>query len=73
LIVFFKKLRDKLENIKSETDMNIIAGPLKWTIYKTDGIRILIIYETDCTVIGLIKNNTSLSETVDNILGYYYE
>lgn len=69
----FNKLQDKLENIKRENDMSAIAGPLKWTIYETDRIRILIIYETDCIVITLIKSNTSLSETVDNILGYYYE
>jgi hypothetical protein len=69
----FNKLKYKLENIKSENDMNTIAGPLKWTIYETDRIRILIIYETDCAVITLIKSNTSLSETVGNILGYYYE
>ena len=69
----FNKLQDKLENIKSEIDTNTIAGPLKWTIYETDRIRILIIYETDCAVIILIKSNTSLSETVDNIFGYYYE
>jgi len=69
----FNMLQDKLENIKSETDMSNITGPLKWTIYETDRIRILIIYETDCAIIILIKSNTSLSETVDNILGYYYE
>jgi IMP dehydrogenase/GMP reductase len=69
----FNKLKDKLENIKRKTDMSTITGPLKWTIYETDRIRILIIYETDCAVITLIKSNTSLSKTVDNILGYYYE
>jgi vacuolar-type H+-ATPase subunit E/Vma4 len=69
----FNKLQDKLKNIKSETDINAIAGLLKWTIYETDRIRILIIYEMDWAVIVLIKSNTSLSETVDIILGYYYE
>jgi hypothetical protein len=69
----FNKLKYKLENIKSKTDMSTITGPLKWTIYETDRIRILIIYEADSAVITLIKSNTSLSETVDNILGYYYE
>jgi hypothetical protein len=39
----FNNLQDKFENIKSETDMKTIAGPLKWTIYETDRIRILII------------------------------
>ena len=69
----FDKLHDKLENIKSGNDISNMAGSLKWTIYETDRIRILIIYEMDCAVIVLIKSNTSLSETVDNILGYYYE
>jgi len=69
----FNKLQDKLENIKSENDMSTITGSLKWCIYETDRIRIMIIYETNCAVIILIKSNTSLSETVDNILGYYYE
>jgi hypothetical protein len=69
----FNKMQDKLENIKPENDMRTITGTLKWCIYETDRIRILIIYETDCAVIILIKSNTSLSETVDNILGYYYE
>jgi vacuolar-type H+-ATPase subunit E/Vma4 len=69
----FNKLHDKLENIKNDTEMTKITGSLKWTIYETERIRILIIYEEDCNVIVLIKSNTSLSETVDNILGYYYE
>ncbi|HEY4481484.1 MAG TPA: hypothetical protein VI489_01385 [Candidatus Brocadiaceae bacterium] len=69
----FNKLSDKVENIKSGTDMSNIVGSLKWIIYETDRIRILIIYEMDCAVIVLIKSNTSLSKTVDNILGYYYE
>jgi hypothetical protein len=69
----FNKLQDKIENIKSETDMSTITGPLKWCIYETDRIRIFIIYEADYAVIILIKSNTSLSETVDNILGYYNE
>ena len=68
----FNKLQDKLENIKSETDMSTI-GPLKWCIYETDRVRILIIYEADYAVIILIRSKTSLSETVDNILGYYDE
>jgi hypothetical protein len=71
--IIFNKLQDKLKEIEGHTFMSAIAGSLKWTIYETNRIRILIIYETDCAVIVLIKSNTSLSETVDNILGYYYE
>lgn len=69
----FKVLQDKLEKAKSETDLGNVVSQLKWTVYETDQIRILIIYEIDCSVIVLIKSKTSLSETVDNILGYYYE
>ena len=69
----FKILRDKLEKTKSETEISNVVGELKWTVYETDLIRILIIYETDCYVVVLIKSKTNLSDTVDNILGYYYE
>lgn len=69
----FKVLKDKLEDTKSETYIGNIVSHLKWTIYETDLVRILIIPETDCSVIVLIKSKTNLSETVDNILGYYYE
>jgi hypothetical protein len=66
-------LQDKLEKIKSETDIGDVLGQLKWTIHETDLVRMLIIYETDCFVIVLINSKISLSETVDTILGYYYE
>jgi hypothetical protein len=69
----FKVLKDKLEDTKSETDIGNIVSHLKWTIYETDLVRILIIPETDCSVIVLKKSKTNLSETVDNILGYHYE
>jgi hypothetical protein len=69
----FKVLKDKLEETKSETDIGNVVSHLKWTIYETDLVRILVIHETDCFVIVLIKSKTNLSETVDNILGYYYE
>lgn len=69
----FIKLQDNLRNIESTRDVNNIQGHLKWTINETDRLRTLIIYEKDRNVIVLIKNNTNLSETVDNILGYYYE
>lgn len=50
-----------------------VMGHLKWSVYETDRIRLLIIYEKDQSVVVLIKSNISLSESVDNILGYYYE
>lgn len=69
----FTDLQHKLRNFEWTTDMNNLQGRLKWTINETDRLRTLIIYEKDRFVIVLIKSNTSLSETVDNILGYYYE
>ncbi|MGI0052249.1 MAG: hypothetical protein ACRD8K_10975 [Nitrososphaeraceae archaeon] len=36
-------------------------------------IRILQIADKNKIVVVLIKINTTLDETVDNILGYYYE
>ncbi|HET8792884.1 MAG TPA: hypothetical protein VFM31_03745, partial [Nitrososphaeraceae archaeon] len=50
-----------------------ILGRLKWKVTEYEKIRILQIIEIDKIVVVLIKSNTSLDETVDNILGYYYE
>ena len=63
----------KEENEKSITNSNDILGKLKWKIFEYEKIRLLYISEVDKTVVILIKSNTSLDETVDNILGYYYE
>jgi hypothetical protein len=50
-----------------------ILGKLKWKVTEYEKIRILQILDKNKIVVILIKNNTSLHETVDNILGYYYE
>jgi hypothetical protein len=50
-----------------------ILGKIKWKATEYEKIRILQIIEKDKIVVVLIKSNTSLDETVDNILGYYYE
>ena len=50
-----------------------ILGKLKWKVAEYEKIRILQILDKNKIVVVLIKNNTSLHETVDNILGYYYE
>ncbi len=68
---FFAGLQTNLRFAKEGPDNR--AGKLKWTINEYERIRTLIIYEKDRFVIVLIKSNKSLSETVDNILGYYYE
>lgn len=69
----FAKLQANFRNMKEGVESDNISDRLKWTINETDQIRTLIIYEKDRAVIVLIKSNTSLSDTVDNILGYYYE
>jgi hypothetical protein len=67
----FAKYQSYFRSNKEETDD--IIGNLRWSVHETDRIRILIIYEKDRSIIVLIKSNISLSESVDNILGYYYE
>ncbi|HXV88262.1 MAG TPA: hypothetical protein VD710_04105 [Nitrososphaeraceae archaeon] len=67
----FARLQCNHRSAKEDTDKKV--GKLKWTINENEHIRTLIIYENDRLVIVLIKSNKSLSETVDNILGYYYE
>ena len=67
----FDRLQDNFRSTNEDTDNRM--GCLKWTINENELIRTLIIYEKDRFVIVLIKSNTSLSETVDNILGYYYD
>jgi hypothetical protein len=63
----------KEENEKSIINTSNILGKFKWKIFEYEKIRLLFISEIDKTVVVLIKSNTSLDETVDNILGYYYE
>ncbi|MFN2435367.1 MAG: hypothetical protein ABR515_08340, partial [Nitrososphaeraceae archaeon] len=67
----FSKLQENLRSLKGVVDNRL--GRLKWTINETERIRILEINEKDHVVVVLIKSNISLSETVDNVLGYYYE
>lgn len=63
----------KEENEKIIINSSEILGKLKWKIFEYEKIRLLCISEINKTVVVLIKSNTSLDETVDNILGYYYE
>ena len=67
----FGRLQENFKSAKEDTDKRM--GLLKWTVNENERIRTLMIYEKDRLVIVLIKSNISLSETVDNILGYYYE
>ncbi len=62
------------ENLQKDTrkEGNIL-GKLKWVVIEYEKIRILKVYEPNKTVFVLIKSNTQLEHTVDNILGYYYD
>jgi hypothetical protein len=62
------KTIDNLTNSSSN-----IVGKLKWKVTEYEKIRILQIVDKNKIVVVLIKSNTTLDETVDNILGYYYE
>lgn len=66
-------LQDIFRDLGTSTDFNKIVGRLRWKIYEFDQIRILLICEKDQVVVVLIKSDTSLCGTVDNILGYYFE
>jgi hypothetical protein len=68
----FNKIFDDKIGILPNNSSEII-GRLKWKVTEYEKIRILQIIEKDKIVVVLLKSNTSLDETVDNILGYYYE
>lgn len=48
-------------------------GSLKWIVTEYDNLRLLRIIETDKTIFVLTKSKTRLENTVENILGYYYD
>ena len=72
IIFNFLKNQPQEEPLIDNANTNIL-GQLKWKILEFEQIRILQISEKDRIVVVLIKSNTSLDETVDNILGYYFE
>lgn len=71
---FIDKIFSSLQNNLEEMKMNLAKlGELKWRIYEFGNLRILIIQDKYRWIIVLIRSDTTLHETVDNILGYYYE
>ena len=52
--------------------MNML-GYLLWDVSEYSKLRILKIYEKEKIIVVLIKSNTKLEHTIDNILGYYFE
>ncbi|HKO40807.1 MAG TPA: hypothetical protein VJU85_06050 [Nitrososphaeraceae archaeon] len=67
------KQDDKIIDIFPKSNSTDILGKVKWKVTEYEKIRILQIIEKDKIVVVLIKSNTTLDETIDNILGYYYE
>jgi hypothetical protein len=70
--VIIKQDNDKILEILSNSNSDIV-GKLKWKVTEYEKIRILQIVDNNKIVVVLIKSNTTLDETIDNILGYYYE
>jgi hypothetical protein len=66
------KQDDKIIDIFTNSSSDVL-GRIKWKVTEYEKIRILQIVEKDKIVVVLIKSNTTLDETIDNILGYYYE
>ena len=69
-----------IENEKLSTEKAKLAGKsksilgnIKWIVLEYDNLRILKIYEYEKIIFVMIKSNTQLEHTIDNILGYYYD
>ena len=67
------KQDDKIIDIFPKSNSIDILGKVKWKVTEYEKIRILQIADKNKIVVVLIKSNTTLDETVDNILGYYFE
>ena len=65
--------RKKYSEEKNLYDMKDILDSLLWEVSEYKKLRILKIYEKEKIVVVLIKSNTKLEHTIDNILGYYFE
>jgi hypothetical protein len=73
IFLHLKNYLQKEDEVEINTNISNRLGKLKWKILEYEQIRILQIFEQNKVVVVLIKSNTTLDETVDNILGYYYD
>jgi hypothetical protein len=76
--IFSKILLSEIESKKKYLEKNLyglknILDSFLWEISEYRKIRILKIYEKENVIVVLIKSNTKLEHTIDNILGYYFE
>ena len=53
--------------------MKNILDLLLWEVTEYNKLRVLKIYEKEKIVVVLVKSNTKLEHTIDNVLGYYFE
>jgi hypothetical protein len=58
---------------KNLNDLKNILDSLLWEVSEYRKLRILKIYEKGKVIMVLIKSNTKLEHTIDNVLGYYFE
>jgi len=76
--IFSKILLSEIESKdkyleKNPYGLKNILDPLLWEVSEYRKLRILKIYEKEKAIVVLIKSNTKLEHTIDNILGYYFE
>jgi hypothetical protein len=76
--IFSKILLSEIESKKKYLEKNLyglknILDSFLWEISEYRKLRILKIYEKENVIVVLIKSNTKLEHTIDNILGYYFE
>jgi hypothetical protein len=71
-IIDDKKLQTE-KILHTAVENNNTLGRLKWVVLEYENLRILKIHELEKTIFVLINSNTQLENTVDNILGYYYD
>jgi hypothetical protein len=76
--IFSKILLSEIESKdkyleKNLYDLKNMLDPLLWDVSEYRKLRILRIYEKEKVIGVLIKSNTKLEHTIDNILGYYFE
>jgi hypothetical protein len=67
------KKRQTEKIVYTTLENNSTLGRLKWVVLEYENLRILKINEFEKTIFVLINSNTQLENTVDNILGYYYD
>ncbi len=66
-------IESKNKSLVKDSHLKNILGILLWDVSEYNKLRILKIYENEKMIVVLIKTNTKLEHTIDNILGYYFD